>query len=92
MKLVASIVIAMTALTAQADQCKDFGKAAADVMEARQENVPMSTLMEITAKELPAMKPVVIEAYKRPRYMTVEFRQKAIGDFRNQAELACYSK
>jgi hypothetical protein len=89
-------LLAMSAHMANAgDMCANAGEAAKAVMRARQNNTDMSTVMAIVEKqEDEAVKKVtrqiVMMAYSQPAYETDEMQQKAIAEFSNTVQLACY--
>lgn len=79
-----------------AENCAQFGQLAESIMTARQNNVPMSRLMEIANDASPdgaaMMRAIVVYAYQQPIFLTDDFRREAIATFRNEAELACYGR
>lgn len=82
--------VAATAATAQ-EACTIFGNSAELVMKARQQGVPLSKLMEISQGNS-IVTGIVLEAYKISRYSSPDYQERAIKDFRNVVELACYSE
>lgn len=76
------------------DTCAQFGEMAHSMMLARQNGVPMSTLMAVTPQVDPALttlvQSLIAAAYAIPRFSTEEYRQRAATDFRNEVERACY--
>ena len=76
--------------------CEGIGELAATVMKARQRGVPISKMMGIATSEAGevngGLKSMILMAYKRPRYSSDRIQKSEIEDFRNQFELACYSK
>lgn len=82
-----ALALMLFANVANAD-CKDVGDLAEALMKARQLNVPISKIIE----KVPKLKGLTLEAYKYPAYSSERYRTKAIKEFRNRAEIACYKK
>ena len=79
--------------------CKSVGKYARQVMQARQDNVAMSTFMDVIDQaksddqgSLDAARKIVIMAYEEPGFAVEANRKKAVESFGNEAELACYKR
>ena len=70
------------------EMCKKFGDLAEIIMNARQIEVPISELLEISKRDADAVE-AVLEAYKRPAYSTPEMRKQAARRFRNDMETKC---
>jgi hypothetical protein len=69
--------------------CTVIGDLAEAIMTNRQLGIPMSRMMEINgADDLARL--MVMEAYKEPRYSSDEYQRRAVQDFRNEIEVACY--
>ncbi len=74
--------------------CAEVHKTAAAIMENRQLGADMPRMMEIADGE-PAVRMLVVAAYKKPRFSTEAHQQRSVSDFANSAYLACveaYSK
>lgn len=83
--------------------CAQVGEVAESIMELRLKNTPMSDLMtradetvgkgttESALSYAAFLKGLVVAAYEKPAYVTEENRVRAVQEFRNEAELACYS-
>lgn len=69
--------------------CASMGLSASIIMEARQRDVPMSTLLTAISSESPRRN-VIMMAYQTPAYRTPEMQRQAIAAFRNRIELICY--
>lgn len=69
--------------------CKQYGGLSEQVMIARQNGVPLSTLMDVVTNEM--FEPLLIHAYQLPRYSTQSMQRRSIEDFRNAAETACFN-
>lgn len=67
--------------------CADWGQLAKAVMEARQERVPMSDMMDAVGEDVAEM---VIMAYDHPAYSTREYQRKAEQEFANEIMKMCY--
>jgi hypothetical protein len=95
MKTIFAAVLALavsTSALAQSRQneiCRQIGQAASVTMEARQAGVAMSSIME-NAGNTDILKKIVIDAYAIPRFGSSEFRDRAVEEFRNKWELACF--
>ena len=73
--------------------CSQIGEVAESIMTSRQNEMPISELMELADKlKTPSLKPLIIEAYKSPAYRAAGNKKNAIKKFRNQFELACYKE
>ncbi|MGZ2381750.1 hypothetical protein [Rhizobium brockwellii] len=93
--IVAALLMTSAHSFAANDMCVNAGEAAKSIMRARQENTDMSSLMAIVEKqEDEAFKKVarqmVMTAYGQPAYQTEAMQQKAIAEFSNNVQLACY--
>ncbi len=87
------ILIAALSAPVMAEQasCEYIGTIAETIMKARQSDRPMSKLMAVIDQyEMPSVKPIVVAAYQEPSYSSDSYKQKAIAEFRNTVELACY--
>lgn len=99
--LIAAVAALTLATSAKADAkfvgCKAVGETARLIMQGRQANVSMSDLMgaidengpEWLAKTTRAM---IILAYQQPAFSTEKHKSRAIAEFGNEAELACYEE
>lgn len=76
--------------------CPTLGLLAESVMEARQEQVPMSELLDLlTAGSsdpivLGLTRAIIMDAYSRPGFGSPANQQRAIAAFRVDVEFACY--
>lgn len=96
-----ALVVALTVNTGAAAQegagCKMVGDIAAQVMQLRQNEVGLSTVMEkvagavddAEAKEL--IKAIIMAAYEQPAFSTSANKTAAVAQFRNDVEFQCYS-
>ena len=73
------------------DLCNALEEMAMSIMEARQTNIPMSKIYEIT-KDNPITKSLTIAAYDLPRFSTEEYQQNSINDFGSKAFKSCISE
>lgn len=83
--------------------CAQVGEVAESIMRLRLDNTPMPTLMKRTDETVGQkadkasedyaafLKRLIVEAYRRPAYTVKEYRDRAVAEFRNEAELACYT-
>ncbi|WP_265974207.1 hypothetical protein [Brucella intermedia] len=99
MKIYIALAAILIAGTAYADDkaalnkyCESAGRMAELVMEARQNEQPMSTMMklEIDPKYSELYQSMVMSAYNQQAFLTEKNKQRAIKEFRNAAELECY--
>lgn len=74
----------------QAAYCSKFGEVAAGVMRLRQSGAVLSEVMTI-AKGDHNTTSMIKEAFKTPRFNTEKGKTDAEIDFRNEAELMCFS-
>ncbi len=82
--------------------CQMLGGIAESVMSERQNNTPMSTMMQrvqssmafISFDGLPideaGLAGIVFLAYDQPRFRSDELQQDSIEEFRNEIEILCY--
>lgn len=83
--------------------CAQVGEVAQSIITLRLDDTPMSTMMkrlddtvgagqdEYSRRYAEFLRSLVVKAYKGPAYKTEELRKATIAQFRNEAELACYS-
>ncbi|QWK80044.1 hypothetical protein [Ochrobactrum sp. BTU1] len=99
MKRLILISALLTATSAWADDkastdklCAGWGGLAAKIMELRQDEAPMSRVMEIAAGSADDTRErnVVMAAYNEPAYGSDGAKQEAVDAFRNKIELECY--
>lgn len=71
--------------------CKELSKLSGRVMMARQNGVPVATLMNAPIdKDIRELfKSIILKAYETPRYDTIRMRQRAINDYHNIWYVAC---
>lgn len=75
--------------------CPSLGDAAAAIMTSRQNEIPMSNVMKtvlsaIPDESAPVFRSIIMMAYDQPSYRTPDNRKRAIDEFRNEIENACY--
>jgi hypothetical protein len=87
--LALAVSVSAQAQTPQTELCRQIGQAASVTMEARQAGVSMSNIMA-NAADTDILKKIVIDAYSYPRFGSSEFRDRAVEEFRNKWELACF--
>ena len=87
----ATATLAEDAVTVdQAAYCAKFGEIAGGVMRLRQGGAILSDVMGIAMGDH-NMTVVIKEAFKVPRFNTEQGKSDAEIDFRNEAELMCFS-
>lgn len=92
------IAALLTATSAHAEEptkdqlCASWGGLAAKIMELRQDEAPMSRVIEIAASDTDNTneRNIVIAAYNEPAFGSDGAKQKAVDAFRNKVELDCY--
>ena len=101
-KIVSFILIIFSSISSpsfvlsDAVSCSEIGKIAKTIMEGRQIEVPISTMMDAITSNIEegdgqaALRKLVILAYEMPSYSTKEMQQSMVAEFRNQIELKCY--
>ena len=79
---------------AQIQQCTAIGEAAETVMTTRQNGVPLSQVLEAaTQPDMPSFAPtMVLQAYDKPLFNTEQYRLKAISEYKEVWEMACYKQ
>ena len=87
-------VLFFPGISVSEDLCMEISKIAETVMEKRQENTPIRTLMERLAPlNKPALKGLVqrmiLEAYKRPLMRVEENKKRYVTEFGNEWYLKC---
>lgn len=74
--------------------CNLIGKIAAPTMELRQSGKPIGEMMTLAAASAEAIRPMarmmVVQAYESPAYGTDESKNRAVREFSNSSQLACY--
>ena len=98
MKYAIVLAVLLSTSAAQAGEptkdelCAGWGSLAAKIMELRQDEAPMSRVMEIAAanKDDANERKIVLAAYNEPAYGSDGAKQKAVDAFRNKIELECY--
>ena len=95
-KLLAAIAISTITFSVQANEdvtfCSSVSELGKVIMDLRQKNVPMVTLMEYmtTQPELYELgSAMIVEAYNQPRYSTPSNQQNAVTDFANDMFKVC---
>lgn len=76
------------------ERCQAYGKLAAEIMRGRQNDTVMSSAMAPVQEDTAAdqlVRALIIEAYKRQKFLSDENKETAVVDFRNETELACYT-
>ncbi len=73
-----------------------MGNIAQNIMTARQNERPISDVMQLMKHETdptvhPVIRALILDAYRLPGYSTPENQKHSIDSFRNAAELACYT-
>lgn len=97
MIMIVLAALAPSVVAAQdAHVCPTLGLLAESVMEARQEQVPMSHLLDLMAAgssdpiALGLTRAIIMDAYSQPGFLVPANQQRSIAAFRVDVEFACY--
>ena len=76
------------------DVCAPLAKIAEQIMTARQNQTPITTVMDVMttvddANEQALMRALVLAAYEEPAFSSDRYKAKAIVEFQNKTYLAC---
>ena len=86
--------MALASSSAQDAQCKTVGKLARVVMQARQDETPMSKVIEglvpVGGTYEQMMRDMILEAYGKAGYGSYEYQSLAVDEFGNAWELRCH--
>lgn len=94
--LIAAVLLSTSAAQAaeqsKDEMCKRWGDLAVKIMDLRQLEEPMSSVIKLIAsdKESKITRAIIINAYDQPSYKTKQNRDRAIAEFRNRLELECF--
>lgn len=77
--------IVLSASLAMCQPISEFAKAA---MEARQAGVPLAQALTV-ARHNATMQALIISAYRKPRYSTEQYRERAAVEFANETLITC---
>ncbi|MBF9050624.1 hypothetical protein GTA62_14780 [Roseobacter sp. HKCCD9010] len=107
MKVLASLAAAFclcspaAAETGRDALCAGLGSLAATIMTQRQNQTPISTLIQALEGSSPSednappwhemTRAMILEAYETPYFHTEEMQQRAVANFQNEIELACFT-
>jgi len=90
------VLLSATASAAYADErttfCTQIGMLSSKVMELRQQEIPLSTVMssEVDPSLRELRDAIVLQAYDTPAFSTAENQKRAIDGYRNQQEIECF--
>jgi len=87
----AATLLTTTPVTAEEDVCVSLAELARDLMELRQDGVPLSDLMKI-AKGEELLRLLALDAYRESRFSSKEYQDLAVTDFSDKWALACYNE
>jgi hypothetical protein len=78
-------------------QCKAYGEYARTVMGSRQQEMPMSKLIDLidASRDMDeagknVLRSLIIAAYEQPAFSTEKYKRNAVASFGNAAEVSCY--
>lgn len=90
--LITTVLLASFTLSAEEPtvnaNCSTIETLSREIMTSRQVGVPLSKMLEITPHGTLGRKLTII-AYSSPVYSTVQYQQRAINNFANEALLEC---
>ncbi|SEQ48453.1 hypothetical protein SAMN03080615_01633 [Amphritea atlantica] len=91
--LVVALVVSQVGITGEKEMglCKDVSELAETVMDSRQKNVSMVSMMEIV-KGSDVFESMVIDAYEQPAFQVPVNQEKAVAEFRDRWYLMCVKK
>lgn len=75
-------------LSASLAMCQPISEFAKAAMEARQAGVPLAQALTV-ARHNATMQALIVSAYRKPRYSTWEYRERAAVDFANETLVTC---
>lgn len=94
--IITAVVLAAQPAQQIAHKCEMIGEAAASVMEGRQDGIALSAYMsradEVGGSGGDLIKAIALAAYSQPRYSVQKNQDRAVQNFRNTFEAACYGK
>lgn len=94
--LIAAVLLSTSAAHAaeqsKDETCKRWGDLAAKIMDLRQLEEPMSSVIKLIAsdKESKITRAIIIDAYNLPSYKTKQNQKRATDEYRNKVELECF--
>lgn len=80
-------MLTVIALSASLTLCQPISEFAKEAMSARQAGVPLSEALKVST--MPAMQALIISAYRKPRYSTEQYQQRAAVEFANETLITC---
>lgn len=75
------------ALSASLAMCQPIAEFAKELMVARQAGVSLAQALTVSTQ--PAMQALIVSAYRKPRYSTPDYRERAAVDFANETLIIC---
>lgn len=75
------------ALSASLAMCQPIAEFAKELMDARQAGVPLAQALTVSTQ--PAMQALIVSAYRKPRYSTERYRERAAVEFANETLITC---
>lgn len=89
------LLISLLSTQSQAEDwletCKVTSELAYDIMASYQLGAPMEKVMTITDGST-LIESMIIEAYKKPRHLSVKLQEKAKADYRDEWFLLCVTE
>ena len=89
--LLSALVLSTPAMSEEVNRmeaCKELGEIAAKLMDLRQSDVPIDTVL---SKLSEAHHPLIIHIYSSPRYETEKYIKRTINEAKTEAIIACIS-
>lgn len=75
-------------LSASLAMCQPISEFAKELMDARQAGVPLAQALTVANRNA-TMEALIVSAYRKPRYSTPDYRERAAVDFANETLIAC---
>ena len=83
-------IVVSTVFAAEKDYCSELGRLATTVMELRQQEFPMSKVLESSEDE--TVRNIIFAAYAQRSYQYEENKKRAVAEFANMVMSECYKK
>lgn len=75
-------------ISASLATCQPISEFAKELMDARQAGVPLAQALTV-ARHNATMEALIVSAYRKPRYSTEDYRERAAVEFANATLVTC---
>lgn len=88
-------MITAIVLSASLAMCQPISEFAKELMDARQAGVPLAQALTVArhnatvARHNATVQALIVSAYRKPRYSTPDYRERAAVDFANETLVTC---